>query len=141
MGKYIQILTFVVTGAMLLWFGYCFVIGLWVKIRQFRDRPWLIKSVDAGDPQICPICSSKLYRGDLLETSAFPSVTGGRNRIMQIRGCMHCLSGDVERYCPVCGAPLADNDILVARMFERKRNRRAHVHILGCSRCRKLGVM
>jgi hypothetical protein len=27
-------------------------------------------------------------------------------------------------------------DILVARMFERPR-RRSHVHVLGCSRCRK----
>jgi hypothetical protein len=37
--------------------------------------------------------------------------------------------------CPVCGLVLRDEEILISRMFERP-GRRAHVHVLGCSRCR-----
>jgi hypothetical protein len=56
---------------------------------------------------------------------------------MHIRGCVYCLNGERDRVCPVCGARLGANDILIARMFERPR--RAHVHVLGCSKCRKPG--
>jgi hypothetical protein len=139
MRTYIQILIFVIIGATLFWLGYLLLMGQWMKFR--RERPWLFKSTaPPGDPQICPICSARLYKGDLLETSAYPSVSGGKDRIMHIRGCQHCLSGNFERYCPVCGASLGCNEILVARMFERSQDHRAHVHILGCSRCRKAGT-
>ena len=96
-------------------------------------------SASPGDPQVCPVCSSKLEKGDLVQTLAFPSLTGGRDRLMHIRGCMYCIRGHLERTCPVCNSALGDRDILVARMFERYR-RRPHVHVLGCSHCRRLGI-
>jgi hypothetical protein len=100
----------------------------------------LIKSGESPskDGQICPLCSSRLMKGDKLETTAFLSVTGGKDRIMHIKGCVYCLSGNAERFCPVCKEPLGNDDIVVARMFERGQERNSHVHILGCSQCRKV---
>ena len=138
MREYIQILVFVIIGVFLLWFGYSLFIGPISKIQHNR-KPRLRKltgTASPGDSQVCPICSFKLTKGDLVKTLAFPSITGGRDRLMHIQGCVNCLTEDVERKCPVCGSFLAYNDFLIARMFERSF-RRHHVHVLGCNRCRR----
>jgi hypothetical protein len=70
-----------------------------------------------------------------VSSSAFPSLNGGRDRFMHIRGCVYCLRGDRQRVCPVCGLVLHDEEILISRLFERP-GRRSHVHVLGCSKCR-----
>ena len=145
MREYVQLLTMVTVGASLLWFGYSLLSGQWSGIRlKMKTRPRKQRSgkgsASPGEPQVCPICCSKLEKDDLVRTLAYPSVSGGRDRLMHIRGCIYCIEGNLERSCPVCGRPLGDNDILVARMFERPR-RRPHVHVLGCSNCRRLGIM
>lgn len=145
MRGYVQLLALVTIGVSLLWFGYSLLIGQWAGLRvQWKNRSkWRRKGkgrASPGDPQVCPICSSPLDEGDLVRTFVYPSITGGNDRLMHIRGCLNCLEGHLERKCPVCGAPLDYDEILVARMFERLR-RRPHVHVLGCSRCRRLGVM
>jgi hypothetical protein len=144
MGSYIQILIFVTIGVVLLWFGYSFLIGrLTVFLGSGSKRRHSGKgggSAVPGDPQICPVCSARLNKGELVKSMAFPSLSGGRDRFMHIRGCVYCLEGDRPRSCPVCGASLRDNEILVARMFQRS-SRRSHVHVLGCSRCRKVGKL
>ena len=149
---YLQILVFVIFGIALLWFGFNLFIGQWAKIRT------AVKEYDNGhrnnkdgkiqkqqssdgsafpvDPQACPICSTKLNRGELVKTHAFPSVTGGVDRLMHILGCAYCVEGDLERKCPVCGKFVGKNEFLVARIFERS-HRRNHVHILGCIHCRR----
>ncbi|MDR2480653.1 MAG: hypothetical protein LBD48_15250 [Treponema sp.] len=136
-------MVFVTTGVVLLWFGYSLLAGQFSGFRlALRRRPRRRSRTgraSPGDPQVCPICSSRLNRGELVKTLAFPSITGGRDRLMHIRGCIYCLDGDIERNCPVCGASLRDNDILVARMFERP-HRRPHVHVIGCSRCKRTGI-
>jgi hypothetical protein len=137
---FLQILAFTIIGAILLWFGFNLFIGQWAKIRSKYDQ--LRRSSkgfgSAGDPQVCPICSSKLNKGDLVKTLAFPSITGGKDRLMHIRGCIYCINGGLKRECPVCGSPLSITDILVARIFERP-HLRAHVHITGCNKCRRTG--
>ena len=143
MQGYLQTLIFVTIGIALLWFGYSLFFGhRWGIRRNRKERPQLQKtgSASPGDPQVCPICSSQLEKGDLVQTLAYPSLTQGKDRLMHIQGCVFCLSGEYERYCPVCGAPLSNSDILVARMFDRP-HRRPHVHVLGCNQCRKLGIM
>jgi hypothetical protein len=147
MQGYVQILIFVTIGVALLWFGYSLLIGQLAGIRMARKahhrRPQEREgkgSASPGDPQACPICSSKLEKGDMVNTLAFPSITGGRDRLMHIRGCMFCIAGNLERNCPVCDSTLADDEILVARMFERSF-RHNHVHVLGCNHCRRLGIM
>lgn len=126
-------------GVALLWFGYTLLIGQFAKTRSGRrDRGHARTDGAPGDPQVCPVCSARLNKGELIKSMAFPSLTGGKDRFMHIRGCVYCLEGDRPRLCPVCGASLLDSEILIARMFERP-HRRSHVHVLGCSRCRKTG--
>jgi len=143
MRMYLQLLVFITIGVSLLWFGYTLLIKQWSGIRfQWNSRQKRRGKGTAapGDPQVCPICSMPLDKGDLVRTLAFPSITGGKDRLMHIRGCYYCLEDHFERFCPVCGATLGDDEILVARLFERS-NRRPHVHVLGCSHCRKKGTM
>jgi len=141
MGDYIQILALTVAGLILLWFGYQLFFGSlssffpaghpwkkWGKKKNIKGEP--------GDPQVCPICSIKLDKGEMVKTLAFPSITGGRDRLMYIRGCYNCLKNNVPRKCPVCGENLSVNDFLISRMFERP-NKHNHVHVIGCNHCRK----
>jgi hypothetical protein len=145
MGSYLQILAFVIIGIILLRFGYSLIFGRWAALfgggNAYSRRHKLHKvALAPGDPQACPICSAKLERGELVKTLAFPSITGGKDRLMHIRGCLHCIDGDLGRFCPVCGIPLSINDILIARIFERPE-RRPHVHVLGCNHCRRHGTL
>jgi len=136
---FLQILAFTIIGAALLWFGFNLFVEQWAKIRSKHDQLRRLKETgSAGDPQVCPICSSKLNKGDLVKTSAFPSITGGKDRLMHIRGCIYCVNGGLKRECPVCGSPLSVSDVLVARIFERP-HRKPHVHIAGCNKCRRTG--
>ena len=140
MGQFFEVLLFVFLGIALLWFGY--TLFLQAGIAAFGGRGRRQKSVakpgirgSPGDPQICPVCSFKLGEGELVSSSAFPSMNGGKDRFMHIRGCIYCLRGDQERVCPVCGIVLRGNEILISRLFERK-GRRSHVHVLGCTTCK-----
>jgi len=140
MRDFFQLLVFVIAGVALLWFGFTFFLGQWARMRKNQIRNIKPKKETSNDPQSCPICSSKLKKGDLVKTLAFPSITGGKDRMMHIKGCAFCINGGMERHCPVCGVSLALDDILVARIFERP-NRRAHVHIVGCNKCRRVGTL
>jgi len=130
-------LTFVVVGVALLSFGFTLFMGHFGKMHSNRDD-LPREEKPSSEFQACPICSSKLKKGDLVKTLAFPSITGGKDRLMHVRGCAYCINGGKQRNCPVCGASLSLEDILVARIFERP-NRRAHVHIIGCNKCRRVG--
>jgi hypothetical protein len=140
MGNYIQVLALVVIGIVLLWFAYTFLIGPLARGRwlQRKQRGAANSAGSPGDPQVCPVCSMKLDKRNLVKSQAFPSITGGKDRLMYIRGCTYCLNGGRLRLCPVCGSNLNNNEILIARMFERAGGR-SHVHVLGCSRCKKMG--
>jgi len=138
MGTFVQILLMVITGIILLWIGYCIFFGklspfypffFWKKQKSLRGKP--------GDPQVCPICSIKLFRGDLVKSYAFPS-GGSTDRLMYIRGCFSCLERDVPRRCPICKKSLTVEDYLISRLFERP-NRKNHIHVLGCNHCRGTG--
>ena len=139
MGSYLQILAFVITGVVLLWFGYSLYFGPRGPLRsmgfnRIKRKRWR-KSGKPGDPQVCPVCSAILKKGELVSSHAFPSLSGGRDRLMHIQGCYFCLIKDRPRRCPVCGNNLNTNDYLISRMFERPR-RKNHVHVLGCTRCK-----
>ena len=148
MGEYLQILVLVVSGIVLLWFGYSLFLGPlsplysgwfpWKDLKNLKKRE--IQKGEPGDPQICPICSIRMERGDLVKSVAFPSVTGGQDRLMYIRGCYSCLNNNLPRKCPVCGDNMDISDYLISRMFERPNNRN-HVHVLGCNLCRKTGTL
>ena len=146
MGSYfiLQVLALTIAGMVLLWLGYILFMGplspfypgsflwRWRKRQDIKGAP--------GDPQVCPVCSIRLEKGELVKSVAFPSITGGRDRLMYIRGCYSCLENDLPRRCPVCGVEMDVNDYLISRMFERT-NTRNHVHVLGCNHCRKVGTL
>jgi hypothetical protein len=139
MGSFIQVFIFIIIGIFLLWFGYTLFFGPGSKLilggcgRRHKKRGGP-KEGYPGDPKTCPVCSARLEAGELVKSSTFPSFNG-KERLMHIQGCLYCLRGDRARVCPVCGALLKPNEILIARMFERPG--RSHVHVLGCSRCKK----
>ena len=140
---YLQILFFVIFGVALIWFGFTLFIGQWEKIRtlnggnrQDKYRKMLKDRIAPDDPQACPVCSVKLYKGELVKTHAFPSITGGKDRLMHVLGCAYCIDGDLERKCPVCGTIIQPGEFLIARIFERTHTRN-HVHVLGCMHCRQ----
>ena len=143
----LEVFIFVLIGVILLWFGYTlfFSVGIPALSRGsfgrgiFSRRRKHLKPLGEskpGDPQTCPVCSAKLSGGELVSSVAFPSLNGGKDRFMHIRGCLYCIGGDRDRICPVCGIILQGNEILISRLFERP-GRRSHVHVIGCSRCKK----
>jgi len=143
MGEFLKILAFVVTGIVLLWIGYLLFFGtLSPFYPYFSPKKKKLSKEDVigkpGDPQTCLVCSSKLLNGGLVKTTAFPSVSGGRDRLVYIRGCNICLNSKAPRRCPICKAKLSLDDFLVSRMFDRSQKRKNHIHVLGCNHCKKV---
>jgi hypothetical protein len=135
----LQLFIFILMGTVLLWFGYSLFFGIGKGSKQspsFRapkkTSPLLHEGIP-GAPKTCPVCSARLERGERVKSSAFPAM-GGTDRLMYIAGCPYCLSGQRERHCPVCGATLKLDQVLIARLFDKPT--RSHVHVLGCSQCR-----
>jgi hypothetical protein len=147
MGDYLQILVFIIIAVLLLWFGYTlfFRIG---GLPAFSGRgskrriPKPRGIGNPGDPHTCPVCSAKLEEGELVKSLAFPSLNGGEDRFMHIRGCIYCLEGELSlnRVCPVCGNMLDKDEVLVCRLYERKHitRKRPHIHVIGCSCCKRI---
>ncbi|MCL2231492.1 MAG: hypothetical protein FWB99_00270 [Treponema sp.] len=110
----LEIFIFVFIGVILLWFGYTLFFGFGFPALRGGKGGWFRKHRSPkaraegtpGDPQICPVCSAKLDDGQLVSSLAFPSMNGGKDRFMHIRGCTYCLQGDRNRICPVCGRVL-----------------------------------
>ena len=142
MGLFFQVFSFSIIGIILLIFGYTLFFGPLSPLNKsfFSFLGNKKKTGEYGDPQTCPLCSLKLEKGDLVKSMAFPSLTGGIDRLMYIRGCYSCLNNVTPRRCPVCGCTLSISDYLVSRMFERI-DRPNHVHVLGCNLCRKMGSL
>ena len=140
-----EIIIIVVVGLILVWLFYTLLFS--IKLPKFK---WGAKEEDdmelpfvregtAGDPKTCPVCAAKLYEGQLVNSAAFPAAKGSRDRLMHIRGCTYCISGQRERSCPVCQASLRVEEHLISSLFERSMGasaKRSHVHVVGCSKCR-----
>ncbi len=132
----VQLLVMATLGAFLLWFGYSLFFGFGNFSHSPKKKPYPVKQGIPGAPRTCPICSILLEHGERVSSSAFPSMDGGKDRLMHVLGCPYCLDSNTKRTrtCPVCGKILATSEYLIARMFEKPG--RSHVHVLGCSRCR-----
>jgi hypothetical protein len=138
MGTVFQVLILTFIGVVLLWFGFnlFFATPGGFSMPAFKRKNQVPRARGTGvpgAPRTCPVCSAKLVKGERVKSSAFPSM-GGADRMMHIAGCVYCLKGNRPRVCPVCGAILREDEILVARLFEKPV--RSHVHVLGCSRCK-----
>ena len=139
MRQIFEVLIFTFLGVVVLWFGYTLFFSAGIPAfgalgrRRRNIKPKAERK--PGDPQTCPVCSAVLNSGELVSSVAYPSLNGGKDRFMHIRGCLYCIGGDRDRLCPVCGAILNGDEILISRLFERP-GRRSHVHVLGCTRCK-----
>ena len=147
MAEHIQILIFAVIGIILLWIGFTLFFGrlspfypYFFSGKKKSDKKDNLKG-QPGDPKTCLVCSMKLIKGGLVKTTAFPSVSGGKDRLMYIRGCNICLNGKAPRVCPICKSNLSISDYLVSRFFDRLKKRKNHVHVIGCNKCKKLGPL
>lgn len=95
-------------------------------------------------PKTCPICGSLLLRGELVKSVVYQGGVRTGNiteKMSRLFGCPFCYPANPghPRICPVCGKVLADDGYLIARMFERPDRPRKHVHVLGCTNCRRSG--
>ena len=154
MKPFLEILILVIMGAALLWLGFTLFVrfGIINRGQESKDnqgkkdgkqdgkkddkKTKARSSAGDGDSnKTCPVCSGQLSKGELVSSAAFPTTNGGKERLMHIRGCVHCLNGERDRVCPVCGTVLEANEILIARLYERT-GRRSHIHVIGCSRCK-----
>ncbi|MBN1686518.1 MAG: hypothetical protein JW852_07670, partial [Spirochaetales bacterium] len=81
----------------------------------------------------CPLCGSLLVKGETVKTIVYPS-TG--DTLAEVYGCPYCygVNATAVRICPVCKKPVPDGGYVIGRMFKEGR----HLHVLGCTRCRKL---
>lgn len=89
----------------------------------------------------CPICGTPLLRGETVHSHLYPGKPDG---MMYIYGCPFCHAKhprfkggrDVERHCPFCKGIIPESGWVVARVFEKPE--KTHVHVLGCTECRKV---
>jgi hypothetical protein len=89
----------------------------------------------------CPICGTPLLRGETVHSHLYPGKPDG---MMYIYGCPFCYRKhprvkerrDVTRICPFCKTNIPDEGWVVARVFEKPE--KTHVHVLGCTVCRKV---
>ncbi|MCP4296952.1 MAG: hypothetical protein GY786_15220 [Proteobacteria bacterium] len=88
----------------------------------------------------CPICGYPLKRGETVHSHLYPGKPDG---MMYIYGCPYCFRDhpklieikDVRRICPYCRTDIPEDGWVIARVFEKPE--KTHVHVLGCTVCRK----
>ena len=80
----------------------------------------------------CPLCGSPLKKGETVKTVVYPAEG---DTLAEVFGCPYCYGDSAEavRICPVCKRPIPEEGHVIGRMFKEGR----HLHVLGCTRCRK----
>ena len=127
-------------GAFLLWLFWALVYAPYAARRE-RASPRFVpdargelreKGVGARS---CPVCGERLGPGALVKSKVYKSA--GSDKVMYIYGCPYCWPENTRfrRICPVCEKVVPRDGYLIARYFERPERR--HVHVLGCSGCRR----
>ena len=99
---------------------------------SFEDKP----SGEDKPSKFCPICGSALKKGETVKSKVYP--TSGVDSLMDVYGCPRCIppAGSEKRKCPVCKKELPPDGYVIGRYFVRPGKKR-HLHVLGCTLCRK----
>ncbi|TFG78706.1 MAG: hypothetical protein E4H20_12525, partial [Spirochaetales bacterium] len=102
--------------------------------RYVKDGHGIVREKGVGVRK-CPVCGEILAPGALVKSRIF--LKRGNDKIMHVYGCPYCWPDNTEyrRVCPVCEKIVPKDGYLVARYFESPQRR--HVHVLGCSGCRR----
>ena len=127
-------------GAILLWLFWLLMYRP-IAERKERQSPRFVRD---STPEVrekgvgvrkCPVCGESLAPGAMVKSKVFQRKGG--DQMMQVFGCPYCWPDNTEyrRICPVCEKVIPRNGYLVARYFSSPKRR--HVHVLGCSGCRR----
>jgi hypothetical protein len=132
LGVFLSYLAFSLLGGRSFWF---------YKARDEKEGKSLGDS-SGGKIRTCPLCGHVLLKGQKVKSLLFRGGTeagGVKEQVAHLLGCPFCYPPNREhkRVCPVCGAILPPEGYLIARFFSRKGKKRKHIHVLGCTECRK----
>jgi len=111
--------------------------------KAFKKKEAKLGGGGTGEkPRTCPLCGHVLLKGQRVKSLLFRGGTeagGVKEQVAHLLGCPFCYPPNREhkRVCPVCGSVLPPEGYLIARFFTRKGKKRKHVHVLGCTECRK----
>jgi RNA polymerase subunit RPABC4/transcription elongation factor Spt4 len=85
--------------------------------------------------KFCPLCSSSLLKGENVKSKTYP--TESKDMLMDVFGCPKCIPpvGTEDRICPVCKKKLPKDGFVIGRYFIKPHKK--HLHVLGCTLCRK----
>jgi len=95
----------------------------------------------------CPLCGTLLQKGQTVKSKVIEIAINGKHgqnklgvkeSMAHVFGCPFCwpASDQTARQCPACKGKLGAEDYVIARYFEKDVGRN-HLHVLGCTRCRK----
>lgn len=130
-------MTYVIMGAAA---ALIIALLLWI-IRSSKKTKENSKKSSAGknlQPVKCPICQTSLFVGENIYSKVYRPMNVP-DQLCTVSGCPHCYpkcEPGVKRICPVCHKPIAQDQTLTARLFNKKASKK-HVHIIGCSNCHK----
>ena len=127
-------------GALLLWLFWVLMFRPAAERRErqsprfIRDSKGKVREKGVGVRK-CPVCGEMLVPGAMVKSKVFQRKGG--DQMMQVFGCPYCWPDNTEyrRICPVCEKVIPRDGYLVARYFSGPNRR--HVHVLGCSGCRR----
>lgn len=108
-----------------------------------RGRPPAAAAPSGAGSTVCPLCGALLARGETVKSVVFPAVrsAGVEESMSRLYGCPRCWPADGAhpRICPYCAKAVPPDGWVIARYFHNGRTGRTHVHVLGCTGCRKGG--
>ena len=86
-------------------------------------------------PKFCPLCNTPLSKGENVKSKTYP--TESKDTLMDVFGCPYCIPpvGKKERICPVCLKKIPADGFVIGRYFIRPDKN--HLHVIGCTLCRK----
>ncbi len=95
----------------------------------------------------CPLCNELLRKGQTVKSKVIEIGSNGKfgqnqlgvkESMAQLFGCPFCWPANPEhtRYCPACKTNLGPEDYVIGRYFEKDVGKN-HLHVLGCTKCRK----
>jgi hypothetical protein len=79
----------------------------------------------------CPICKTPLLTGEKIRSSQLE--IGDTEVHTTIKGCPHCLDGNLTRACPVCKKKLKKDEAIIAFSYPKEDKNR--LSIKGCRHC------
>ena len=112
-----------------------FLIAWYIKFKQKQRKKSHVKEKQHVK---CPLCDTNLFVGENIISKIYRPMNVP-DQLMLISGCPHCYpkcESGVKRICPVCRKPVAQNQCLTARLFNKALGKK-HVHVVGCSNCHK----